>query len=272
MIAFPNCKINIGMHVLSKREDGFHSIETIFLPLKNLKDILEIKESDQIFFSCTGLGSEYLTNNNLCLKAYELLKVDYTLPSIKMHLHKCIPTSAGLGGGSSDAAFTLLLLNKFFQLNISIKSLERYAAMLGSDCALFIQNRVAFGKGKGDKLSSITIPQLQNKYIYIIKPNVFIKTAEAYSHVKPTLSHPSLKSLIKKPISSWKDTITNDFEHYYFNRFPVLAEIKQLLYTHGALYASMTGSGSAMYGIFDYMPENMRALPLSYFQWKGIIE
>jgi len=272
MITFPNCKINIGLHVLSKRADGFHSIETVFLPVKGLKDILELKESKKTEFYSTGLGYQYLTKNNLCMKAYDLMKDIYQLPPVKIHLHKCVPTGAGLGGGSSDAAFTLLLINKFFQLNISAAKLEYYAASLGSDCALFIQNRLVLGKGKGDVLHPIDVDELKNKFIYIIKPDVYVKTPEAYSHIRPYSSRPSLKSLIKKPISLWKDTIKNDFEKYIFSVYPQLEELKHLLYSKGALYASMTGSGSAIYGIFSYLPDEIVSSKSDYFQWKGVIE
>jgi len=272
MITFPNCKINIGLHVLSKRADGFHSIETVFLPVKGLKDILELKESRETEFYCTGLGSQYLTKNNLCMKAYELLKESFQLPPVKMHLHKCIPTGAGLGGGSSDAAFTLLLLNKYFQLDISIAKLESYAASLGSDCALFIQNRLMLGKGKGDVLLPIDVADLHNKYIYIIKPNVFVKTPEAYTHIQPCSSHTSLKSLIKNPIALWKDIIINDFEKYVFSVYPQLEELKEMFYSKGALYASMTGSGSAIYGIFNHFPDDVFLSKSHCFHWKGVIE
>lgn len=272
MIAFPNCKINIGLQVLSKREDGFHSIETVFLPIKGLNDILELKESKNTTFYCTGLGSQYLTKNNLCMKAYDLLKDIYLLPPVKMHLHKCIPTGAGLGGGSSDAAFALLLINKYFQLNISVNKLESYAASLGSDCALFIQNRLVLGKEKGDVLQPIDIVELHNKFIYIIKPDVYVKTPEAYAHVIPFYSRPSLKTLIKKPIALWKDIIENDFEKYIFSLYPQLKALKEMFYSNGALYASMTGSGSAIYGIFNYLPDNINVSNGDCFHWKGLIE
>ena len=272
MVIFPNCKINIGLHVYSKRSDGYHTIETLFVPVRKLNDILEISESKEMEFHCTGIDSDKLIKDNICTKAYQLLKEDYTLPPVKMHLHKCIPVGAGLGGGSSDAASTLLLLNKLFQLSIDNKILADYASELGSDCAFFIENHSAIGKQKGDLLTSYEISQLKDKYLYIVKPPFSISTADAYRNIQLRSSRKSLKSYLSLPIQMWGKNIQNDFEKQIFEQYPVLEQIKKQFYTHKSMYASLSGSGSAMFAIFDHRPMAMNTFPLDYFQWIGKME
>lgn len=272
MLIFPNCKINIGLQIISKRSDGFHSIETLFVPISGLCDVLEIQESNQFEFTSFGMDSESLFADNLCVRAYQLMQQAYDLPPVKMHLHKCIPIGAGLGGGSANAAFTLLLLNKFFKLSLDIKKLKTYAQLLGSDCVFFIENKTVLGLEKGDVLLPVEVSALKNKYIYIVKPNVHINTAKAYALAKPEKPAVLLRNLLKSPIGKWKDTISNDFERIIFPNYPVLQSIKNSLYEQGAIYASMSGSGSACYGIFDEKPFVNKEFPSDFFQWIGNLQ
>jgi len=269
MINFPNCKINIGLQIIAKRKDGFHTIETLFVPVKGLCDILEIQESNQLQFTCSGLNAEHLITDNICVRAYQLLQNVYKLPPVHIFLHKNIPIGAGLGGGSSDGVSTLLLLNKLFDLQIKTEVLKSYAERLGSDCALFIENMISIGSMKGNVLQPIELFDLKEKYIYIIKPPIHINTAEAYTMVQPMKPSHSLKSLLQKPIYQWKNILYNDFEKWIFPKFPELQSIKGMLYDQGAIYASLSGSGSSLYGIFDALPMKIPSLNSDYFQWIG---
>ena len=253
MLCFPNAKINIGLVVLEKRPDHFHTIETIFFPIP-LSDILEIipekgQISAKVNFKTTGLEIPGHVPNNLCIKAYNLLDKDFDLPPVKIILHKIIPMGAGLGGGSSDASAVLILLNQLFDLRLDETTLLDYASRLGSDCAFFIRNKPALGTGKGDVLEPINIV-LKGYYCVVVKPDDFIGTAEAYAGITPARPTQSLKELGALPISDWKQTLVNAFEKSIFEKHPVIATIKEQLYREGAVYASMTGSGSAVYGIF----------------------
>ncbi len=251
MIVFPNCKINLGLHIISKREDGFHNIETVFYPV-NLKDALEILPSDKDFhFSLTGLNLDSEPESNLCVKAYQLLKTDFPqVGNIQMHLHKVIPSGAGLGGGSSNAAFTIKLLDDIFNLSLNVIKMQEYCRKLGSDCAFFIKNKATLAAGKGDIFSPLTV-DLSSYKIIIVKPPIFISTSEAYSNVKPYKPAILIKEILQKPISTWKGILVNDFESSLFSFYPILPKIKEKLYELGAIYASMSGSGSAFYGIFE---------------------
>jgi 4-diphosphocytidyl-2-C-methyl-D-erythritol kinase len=250
MLTISNAKINIGLNIVSKRDDGFHNLETIFYPVK-LSDAIEIAESHDIFtFSNTGLIVDSNSDDNLVVKAYNLLKKDFNLPEIKIHLHKIIPFGAGLGGGSSNAAFTLKILNKNFNLQLPDDVLIDYARKLGSDCAFFIKNKPVFAFGKGDNFENINL-DLSDYKIIMVKPDINVSTKEAYSGVKPQIPEISLKTLINSPVTDWKDFIFNDFEKNIFKIHPDLKKIKQKLYNQGAKYASMSGSGSTVYGIFD---------------------
>jgi len=212
--------------------------------------VLEILPGDSFSFTCTGLALPGNVEENLCVKAYRLLQEDFTLPPVHMHLHKIIPSGAGLGGGSSDAAHTLLLLNDVFDLKLSVQELQRYASMLGSDCAFFISNHPMMGKGRGDLLSPAEVT-LKDKSLVVIKPAIHVSTAEAYSRVKPAQQTTTLAEILKQDISTWKDLLVNDFEASVFNIYPQIGEIKQELYKQGALYACMSGSGSSVFGIFS---------------------
>ena len=248
MISFPNAKINLGLHVIRKRYDGFHDIETVFYPI-SLSDSLEIYHSDKPEASLKLYGPLLPAGENLCMRAFHLLKEEFDIPSVEMHLLKHIPTGSGLGGGSSDAAQTLLMLNDLFKLNISSAGLETLAAKLGSDCAFFIRNRPVFASGRGEVFEEISL-DLSGFEIKVINPNIHINTAEAYGFVKPDAERPYLREIIRQPLSDWKDILINDFEKPIFEKHPEIREIKESLYKMGAVYASMSGSGSAVYGIF----------------------
>jgi len=253
MITFPNAKINIGLKVLSKRNDGFHNIETIFYPI-NLKEIIEFVPSKTNEFAISGLEIKADENNNLIIKAYNLLKENYKLPNLKIHLHKIIPTEAGLGGGSADATFMLIALNEYFTLNITEAELLQYAEKLGSDCPVFVRNKPFCATEKGEVLEEIEL-SLKGYYIVVIKPDIQIATADAYKNVKFSKSNVLLKDAIKEPIDNWKNSVFNDFEEYAFSIYPELKEIKAYLYNIGAEFALITGSGSAIYGIFKEKPQ-----------------
>ncbi|TAG56817.1 MAG: 4-(cytidine 5'-diphospho)-2-C-methyl-D-erythritol kinase [Cytophagales bacterium] len=249
MLVFPNAKINLGLHIINKREDGFHNLETCFLPIQ-WQDMLEIAENNVDTFSTSGIEIKGDSKDNLCLKALQLLRNDFKIPTISIHLHKSIPMGAGLGGGSSDAAFLLQLLNNKFSLKITNSDLINYAKKLGSDCAFFIQNKPIFATEKGDIFSDINL-QLSGYQVFVAYSDIHVSTAEAYSFVKPRKENSNLKLDLLKPIKSWKNTIFNDFELSVFTKHPILADLKQKMYDNGAIYASMSGSGSAIYGIFD---------------------
>ncbi len=254
MICFPSCKINLGLRITQKRADGFHALETVFYPI-TLTDALEIiiepeTSAAPLTFTSSGLTINGDPYNNLCYKAYFLLKKDYpSIPNIKMHLHKKIPMGAGLGGGSSDGAFTLVTLNQLFNLQLSEQALLDYALQLGSDCPFFILNKPAFAKGRGEILTPTTV-DLNGYKIIIVNPGIAISTKLAFSLITPKAPDNNLLAVIQQPITTWKDELINDFEEPIFNSFPELANIKETLYQKGAIYASMTGTGSTVYGIF----------------------
>lgn len=248
MIVFPNAKINIGLNVVSKRTDGYHNLETIFYPL-NLSDALEIAESEKTTLTFSGIQIDGSVENNLIFKAYSLLKADFNLPPVNLHLHKVIPFGAGLGGGSSDAAFTLKLLNEHFKLGISTGKLENYASRIGADCPFFIQNKPVFATGIGNQFQAIEL-DLSAFEIVILKPNISVNTADAYKNIVPEIPKFSLTDLVNSPVNTWKDFIKNDFEKSVFEKYPEIGRLKEILYELGANYASMSGSGSAVFGIF----------------------
>lgn len=247
MIVFPNCKINIGLNIIRKREDGYHDLETVFFPIP-FNDVLEIITSDKTELIVTGRTVN--PDSNLCSKAYNLLKQDFPeLPPVKIHLHKIIPLGAGLGGGSSDAAFTLQLLNEKFKLNIKNQQLINYALLLGSDCPFFIINKPCLAISRGEILEPIKI-NLSKYKILIIYPGIHIDTKWAFSRIVPQQSKLSVKEIITHPIETWKDNLKNDFETPVFAKYPEIMKIKNDLYKQGAAYASLSGSGSTVYGIF----------------------
>lgn len=270
MITFPNAKINIGLNIVEKRKDGFHSIESVFYPV-NVCDALEVIESDEneaVVFSSSGIEIPGDANENLCVKAYQLIAKDYSLPKIKIHLHKHIPIGAGLGGGSADAAFFIKLLNDKFELGLAWGEMHHYARQLGSDCSFFVSNKPAYVQGKGDEFESIQL-DLSNYFIALIYPSVHINTAKAYSGVVPMKALRSLENdILQLPIENWKDVVKNDFEKSIFIQYPELKMIKEKLYSLGAIYASMSGSGSTVYGIFKDKTALQSEFPNSFI-WEG---
>lgn len=249
MLCFPNCKINLGLNIIGKREDGYHNLETIFLPIP-FTDILEIVISENKIAELAITGLPVNTENNLCLKAYNLLQKDFRdLPPVKIHLHKAIPLGAGLGGGSSDAAFTLQLLNEKCKLNLNTEQLIDYALQLGSDCPFFIINKPCFATGRGEILETVNI-NLSDYKILIINPGIHIDTQWAFSKIIPHKPNYAINEIIKQPIETWKDQLQNDFEIPVFAEYPEIGKIKNDLYQQGAMYASLSGSGSSVYGLF----------------------
>lgn len=258
MIFFPNCKINIGLHVIAKRPDGYHNIETVFYPV-NWCDALEVIESKSIRnpfeYSQSGLVIAGEKKDNLIYKAWELIVSEKKLPPIKVHLHKNIPMGAGLGGGSSNAAAFINLLNEQFNLNYNVPKKMKIASSLGSDCAFFINNTPSLAKGKGNEFSDIQI-NLSKYYILLVYPNVCSNTREAYENLDFRTPQYSLKETIEEcSIDEWKNRLVNDFEISIFKKYPEIKTLKEILYNHGALYASMSGSGSSVFGIFDSEPK-----------------
>ena len=252
MILFPNSKINLGLYIKEKRKDGYHEIETCLYPIP-LCDALEIILSKETKFTITGLNISGNENDNLILKAYERLKKDFNdLPSINIHLHKVIPTGAGLGGGSADAAFALKLMNELFDLYLEPWLLEDYAAELGSDCPFFIDGTPKVARGRGEILEPITV-DLKGKWLVLVHPNININTREAYANIKPKPTTNELARVLADT-DNWKEYLTNDFEKSIFKAHPEVEFIKDRLYQSGAFYSAMSGSGSAVFGLFDQEP------------------
>ena len=252
MLTFPNAKINLGLNITEKRPDGYHNLETIFYPVP-IEDALEInilnEGNGKFRLHQAGLEIEGEAESNLVVKAYKLLDDRFNLPPVDIHLFKHIPSGAGLGGGSSDAAFMLKLLNDHFQLELSEEQLEVYAATLGADCAFFIKNKPTYAEGIGNLFSPIEL-SLSGYQIMIVKPNVFVSTREAFSNIHPHRPEYPVKEAILRPVAEWKDILINDFEASVFPQHPVIGEIKEELYHQGAIYASMSGSGSSVFGLF----------------------
>jgi 4-diphosphocytidyl-2-C-methyl-D-erythritol kinase len=272
MVVFPNAKINIGLNIIRKRNDGYHDLETIFYPI-GLKDGLEFVENgtSEVSFSCSGIDVAADSENNLVVKAYRLMQQAFGLPGIDIHLHKTIPFGAGLGGGSADAAFMLKGLNDFFKLGVSDQKLRSLAVKLGADCPFFINNVPSFATGVGEKLEAVTL-DLSGWNLVLIKSPVEVSTAEAYSRVVPAQPDLSVNGSINQPIEQWMSNISNDFEESVFSLYPVIGEIKSKLVEHGAVYASMSGSGSSVFGLFREMPViDMERFPPGTFLWKEIL-
>ncbi len=259
MITFPCAKINLGLNIVNKRSDGYHELQTVFYPTK-LTDTLEIKRMDDDFpvdtacdLKIYGIPVACNEQDNLVVKAYNLIAQDYDLPRIHAHLFKQIPSQAGLGGGSSDAAYMIRLLDERFRLNMGNAEMERYAARLGADCAFFITAEPSYATGIGEILEPTDEPwdALDTYYIGIVKPDIAISTKEAFAHIVPQMPAKCCRDIVRQPIETWRDELTNDFEKPLFALHPELADIKQRLYQEGAIYAQMSGSGSALFGIFD---------------------
>ena len=268
MITFPCCKINLGLNIVAKRPDGYHDLETVFYPVP-LCDALEIKKMDDEFPSPTPIDLKITGNvvecnesKNLVVKAYRLLAQDYKLPRIHAHLVKRIPTQAGLGGGSADAAYMIRLLDERFRLNMGNAEMERYAAQLGADCAFFITSEMAYATGIGEILTPVDNEEnnLEGYYLALVKPNVAISTAEAFAGITPKKPIKNCRDIVRQPIDTWRAELTNDFEKPIFAIHPILATVKEKLYEQGALYAQMSGSGSTIFGIFGQKPRNVEEL------------
>lgn len=267
MIIFPCCKINLGLNVVGVRPDGYHDIETVFYPVP-LFDALEATEMDEKFpsaFDCdlkvTGNGVDCDEQKNLVVKAYGLLRQSHPIPRVHLHLHKRIPSQAGLGGGSSDAACALRLLNEMFRVGLSADELQGLAARLGADCPFFIRGEAAYATGIGEILSPV--PQkagrdiLSGYWLALVKPAISVSTAEAYAGVKVEKPAKNCRGIVGQDIATWREELVNSFEESVYARHPRLREIKQMLYDMGAAYAQMSGSGSAHFGIFRQKPENL---------------
>jgi len=270
VIVFPNCKINIGLRILRKRSDGYHDLETIFYPIP-LTDVLEITEYKRpghtysIPFAISGQTIEGDISNNLCVKAYKLLKKDFPqLPHIQMHLHKTIPTGAGLGGGSTDAAFTLKLLNEKFGLGLTTPQLISYALQLGSDCPFFIINKPCYATGTGEIMEPVNLDLSAYKLV-IVYPGIHINTGQAFLQITPSVPEKPVKEIIMNKVERWKDELYNDFEKRIFKKHPEIVDIKDQLYVAGGIYASMSGSGSTVYGIFSKETKLQLSFPPHYF-------
>ena len=259
MITYPNAKINLGLNIVEKRPDGYHNLETVFYPI-NLQDALEVTKLEgegEYNLKVSGVPIEGDPDSNLVVKAYRLLKKDFPdMAPINIHMYKHLPTGAGLGGGSADAAFMLKLLEKKFKLNLSTEKLEEYAAILGADCAFFIQNKPVFATGIGNIFEEISLT-LKGYYIVLVKPDIFVSTKDAFANIHPKQPTHSLKEIVRMPVETWRATMKNDFEESVFQKFPEIAAIKDKLYDLGAIYASMSGSGSSVFGIFREQVEHV---------------
>ncbi|MBQ5663185.1 MAG: 4-(cytidine 5'-diphospho)-2-C-methyl-D-erythritol kinase [Bacteroidaceae bacterium] len=261
MITFPNAKINLGLNIVEKRPDGYHNLETIFYPIA-LQDILEItpRKSDATEkYTLTMYDAPFNGNidDNLVIKAYNALAAEHPLPPLDFFLYKKIPTGAGLGGGSADAAFALKMINEIATLSLNDEELEKYAARIGADCAFFVRNKPAFATGIGNILTPAEI-SLAGYTLVLVKPEIHISTKDAYAHVTPTQPSISIKEIVKRPIAEWRTLLVNDFEKSVFAKYPEVATIKEKLYETGAEYASMSGSGSAFFGIFKEAPDETK--------------
>lgn len=268
MICFPNCKINLGLYVTGKRPDGYHSIESIFVPVP-LNDVLEMVPSQSGEFELTLTGTKEVIpkDDNICWKALNLLRKDFSLEAVHLYLHKIIPSGAGLGGGSSDGAATLKLANDFYKLDLSTDQLKSYAASLGSDCPFFIENTTQFVSGRGEVMEKMDL-NLDRITIVIVHPGIHVSTKMAYSLIRPQAASVDLKSLGSTSRHSWRDMLSNDFESPVQSLHPEIGFIKEKMYKLGAYYASMSGSGSAVYGLFED-DIDIKALSEFGFAWKG---
>jgi 4-diphosphocytidyl-2-C-methyl-D-erythritol kinase len=264
VVFFPNCKLNLGLNIIRKRADGYHDVETVFYPI-SLCDAIEIIDAGNFQFSTSGETIHGEQQDNLCIKAYQLLKKDFPqLPAIRMHLHKHIPSGAGLGGGSADAAFTLKLCDRKFGLRLSNEKLIEYALQLGSDCPFFIINKPCFATGRGECLETIDLDISDHKFL-VVNPRIHISTAEAFSLITPQQPSRSIKEIIHQPMETWKSELKNNFEEFIFKKYPEIKKIKEDLYAAGAVYSSMSGSGSTVYGIFRKENNLQVEFPENYF-------
>lgn len=252
MILFPPAKINLGLRVLAKRRDGYHDLESLMLQLPWC-DILEIVPSGRFSFTNTGIAVPGDEKGNLCIRAYQLLSTDFKLPEVSIHLHKNIPMGAGMGGGSSDGTYTLLLLNRLFDLKLSADQLRMYALQLGSDCPFFVSPEAQLATGRGEVLEAFPL-NLSGCFVHLINPGIHISTKEAFENIRPGRQPDSIRGILGEEPEHWRDKLENDFEKAVFPLYPELAVLKEKLYANGAFYASMSGSGSTLFGIYREKP------------------
>lgn len=270
MITFPNAKINLGLNIVEKRADGYHNIETVFYPIP-IKDALEFVPSQgETHFSLSGIDVGGDAESNLVMRALRMMEREYDIPSLEISMEKAIPFGAGLGGGSADAAFMLKMLNEAFDLRLSDGELEDYASRLGADCAFFVKNRPVFASGIGNVFEPIDFT-LKGLFLVLVKPDIHVSTPQAYSLVRPHAPEHPIRETLQRPIAEWRERLVNDFEASVFPKFPAIGEIKELLYQQGALYASMSGSGSSLFGIFD-KEVDLRTLFKDCFVFQGFLE
>ena len=274
MLTFPTAKLNLGLHITARRPDGFHNLETVLVPLPwtDALEVVPAATGQATRLTLTGRPIPGAPATNLCLLAYERLRTDFPhLPPVAVHLHKLVPIGAGLGGGSADAAFMLKALNDLFELGLPAEKLEDYARHLGSDCAFFIRNQPVLARERGDVFEPINLT-LSGTACCVVYPSLHISTAEAYARIVPAPPAIDLRDALAQPMSNWRDTVKNDFEAALTPTYPVLADIRQRLYAAGAAYASLSGSGSAVYGLF---PNNSEApaleWPAEYTVWRGVL-
>ena len=271
MILYPNAKVNIGLNIKFKRDDGFHELETLMYPV-NLTDKLTMEISknrnNTISFTSDGISIDGNPEDNLIVKAYKLLDSIYNLPSMDVHLQKLIPFGAGLGGGSADCSFAIKGISELCNLKLSIEQMEKLSTELGSDCPFFIENEPAIAKGRGEQLESFDI-NLDNYHFVIVIPPLLISTKKAYSLVKPKMPSRNLSELLELDIESWRNLVKNDFENSVFSQYPEIRDIKDSLYKKGAKYAALSGSGSAVFGIFQSRADLTKAFPENYFIWQS---
>ena len=275
MITFPIAKINLGLNVVERRPDGYHNLETVFYPV-NIKDALELTMMNTKFPSpvdcdikVSNLNVEGDEQRNLVVRAYQLLKCDFPqMPRVHAHLYKVIPTQAGMGGGSSDCAYTIRLLNEMFTLGLTEQRMIDYAAQLGADCAFFILSRPSYAEGIGERLVPVSL-DLSSYYIGVVRPDIPVSTREAFSLIKPVKPAKCCRDVVLQPIETWRDELSNDFEQRVFALHPAIEAIKQRLYNLGAVYAAMSGSGSAVFGIFQDPIEISKHFPSDMFTYFG---
>jgi 4-diphosphocytidyl-2-C-methyl-D-erythritol kinase len=269
MVTFPNAKINLGLNIIEKRTDGYHNIESVFYPIAWC-DALEMVKADSFSFQSSGLAIAGNQDNNLICKAFRLLEAEgyFGGKSVNIHLHKVLPMGAGIGGGSADGAFALKMLNELFKIDLSVKELEALAEKLGSDCPFFIENKPKFCFGRGTEFEEVEI-SLKDKYMLLVNPQIHISTAEAYAGIRPSRPNVGIKDIVKRPLSEWKGLLKNDFEKKIIDNHPRIESIKEKLYELGAEYASMTGSGSTLFGIFDSPVSNMDVVFGDCICWQG---
>lgn len=264
MIVFPNAKINLGLQVNGKRPDGYHALTTVFYPIQ-VADLLEAVRAEEFSFQSSGLPIDGNADNNLCIRAWKKMEQEFKLPPISLYLHKIIPMGAGLGGGSSNGAFTLSLINRLFKLDCPDELLHQFALELGSDCPFFLLNQPAKATGRGEELTPIEFPHLKGKVILLANPGIHISTAWAFGQLNLSNPSPVFPAIENLPLDQWKQVLQNDFEPVVAQQHPEIAAIRDKFYTMGARYASMTGTGSTVYGIFDSIPAHWKeAFPSHY--------